>query len=149
MIQAFEAGTICGERTASVRRNSRNQTIYRNIEPHRHAVAVDGCTVLRVGERAAAGRDDQMSGRELIEQDRSLDSPEVRFALLRKDLGDGRPLPLLDQLVDVHRLPVEPLRERTRHGRLARRHEPDEIDLVGSHAGGDATRRSSVSKKPG
>ena len=54
-------------------------------------------------------------------------------------------LALLDELVDVDRAPVEPLRQRARNGRLAGGHETDQIHFVGFHA----TSRSSVSKKAG
>ena len=70
---------------------------------------------------------------------------EVRLAVPREDLGDRQALALLDQLVDVHGLPVEAPRQRAADARLAGRHETDQIHLVGLHA----TSRPSVSKKPG
>jgi len=62
-----------------------------------------------------------------------------------KNLGDRLTLAPLDQLVDVRRLPIEPLRQRPRHRRFAGGHEADQIDLVCLHE----ARRSSVSKNMG
>ena len=59
--------------------------------------------------------------------------------------ADGLPLALLDHFVDVDRLPSKAPGQRSCDGRLAGRHEADEIDLVGGHP----TSRPSVSKKPG
>ena len=76
----------------------------------------------------------------------------------REDFPDREAFALLDELVDVDGLPIEPRRERARHGRLAGRHEPDEINLVRFHTVRDpqdapgpllAMSRFSVSKKPG
>ena len=70
---------------------------------------------------------------------------EVRLATAREDVGDGPPLACFDQLVDVLGAPAEPRGERARDGRLAGRHESDEINLVGRHR----VSRASSSKKPG
>ena len=77
--------------------------------------------------------------------DGSFDRTEVRLAGPREDLGDRHVLACLDELVDVHRRPIEPFGERPRQRRLARGHETDQIDLFRSHA----TSRSRVSKKSG
>src|SRR5207245_4402222 len=91
----------------------------------------------------------------------ALDSAEVRFAVSREHVGDCEPLARFDQLVDVFGAPPETRRQQPRDGRLSRRHEADEIDLVGrprdrvvwcNHVRNhslDRAIRSSSSKKPG
>ena len=86
-----------------------------------------------------------MPGSYLLQQDRALRGAEVWLAMLRKNIGDRLMLAPLDELIDVDRLPAEPLRQRARHGSFTRGHETDQIHLVGFHA----TSRSSVSKKLG
>src|SRR5919108_152854 len=70
---------------------------------------------------------------ELLEQHRAFGSAEVSFAACREHVGHRHPLTALDELVDVHGFPVEPLRERAGHRRFARAHEAHQIHLVGSH----------------
>ena len=54
-----------------------------------------------IDERAAAGRDDEVPGLELVGEHGAFERPEVRLAVAREDVGDGHVLALLDQLVDV------------------------------------------------
>ena len=76
-------------------------------------------------------------------QDLALDGAEVRLAVPGEDVRHRPPLARLDQLVDVLGAPAESRREHPRHRRLARRHESDEIDLIGRHRDGSAARSSS------
>src|SRR5438045_2270494 len=77
MIQAFESRSIGGERPAAIGRHAANQPVERYVEPDRDAVGVDRRAVLHVGERAAAGRDDDVAGANLVEQNLSFDVTEV------------------------------------------------------------------------
>ncbi len=150
--QFEEAGAIGGQGPAAVGGDAGHQAVYRHVQPDRQTVPVDGGPILWVGKGAAAGGDDEMARGKLLEEDRALDGAKVRLAVMREDAGDRVALARFDQLVDVHRLPVEPLRERPRQRGFARRHEPDEIDLVGLHAADEpprSRRPSSVSKKSG
>ena len=106
---------------------------------------VDRAAVVGLDERAAAGGHDDVAQRQQDPEDLALDRAEVRLAELREDLRDRPPLARFDQLVDVLGPPAEPLGQRARDGRLAGRHEPDEVDLVRRHR----VSRSSASKKPG
>ena len=89
--------------------------------------------VLGVGERAAAGRDDDVAHRLQELEDLAFDRAEVRLAVLREDLGDRQPLAPLDEIVDVLGSPAQPRGQRARDRALAAGHEADEIDLVGRH----------------
>jgi hypothetical protein len=51
-------------------------------------------------------------------QDLALDRPEIRFALPREEVGDGRALAGFDQLVDVFSAPPETARDPARDGGL-------------------------------
>src|ERR1019366_1006165 len=109
------------------------------------AIAVDRGPVLGIDEGPAAGGDHAVARRHLLQEHRPLDGAEVGFAVPGEDVGDRQMLALLDELVDVRRLPIEALGERARDCRLAGRHEPDEVHLVRLHA----MSRSRVSKKSG
>jgi hypothetical protein len=104
---------------------------------------------LRVGERAPAGGDHDVTRGELFHEHLAFDRAEVGLAVSREDLGHRGALLLLDQLIDVHRLPVETLRQRTRQGGLSGRHEADEIHLVCFHGDPqDSTRSRAFSVSP-
>jgi len=103
---------------------------------------------LRVGEGAPAGRNHEVTRGELFHEHLAFDRAEIGLAMFRENLGHRRPLLLLDELVDVHRLPVETLRQRTRQRGLSGRHEADEIHLVCFH-GDPQDRRGPPSRKLG
>ena len=63
----------------------------------------------------------------------------------RVERGDGAALARLDQHVDVFDAPAQRASDVGRDGRLAGRHEPDEIDLVDGHD----VRAASSSRNPG
>ena len=156
MIQALEPGTVGGQGAPAVNGNALDKSIHGHIEPDRHAVLVDHGAILRVRKRPSACRHHKVTGIDLLEKDRVLDSPEIRLPMASEDLRHRKALTLLDQFVDIHVPPVEASCQRARHTRLAGGHEADEIDFVGSHTcpnapslSDDATKRSSVSKNPG
>ncbi len=71
VVQPLELGAVGGEGAPAVDRQAVDDAIERRVEPHRHAVAIDGGAVLRVDERAAAGGDDQVPRLELRDEDRA------------------------------------------------------------------------------
>src|ERR1044071_5072718 len=88
LIQAFERRAIGGERAAAVGGHAIDEAVEGHVEPDRYAVLIDRRAVLQVGERAAAGRDDDVAASELLGDDLALDGPEVGLAFTREDVGD-------------------------------------------------------------
>ena len=131
---------IGGERPAAVGREAVDDLGERHVEPDRQPVAVDGRTVLRRDEGAAAGGDHEVAQGQLVDQNGAFDGAEIRLAVAREDRGDCASLARLDPLVDVVDPPVETLAEGPRERRLAGGHEPDQVHLVGFHASSAAER---------
>ena len=92
-----------------------------DVEPDDGAVAQHQLPVARIDDGAAAGGDDRAALRQERDQLLALDGAEVRLALLPEDGRDVAPLALLDPLVDVLGLPVEPPRQRARDAWSCRR----------------------------
>src|SRR5204863_9650556 len=113
--------------------------------PRGHGIEVDERAIFRIHERASAGRDHHVPQRLNDAQDVTFGGSEVRLALTDENLRNRLPLALLDELVDVFRLPVQAVRERARHRALSAGHESDQIDLVEHHAVSSARSRA----KPG
>ncbi len=128
----------CARLAASGRRPSSGmrgmRSAERQIDPDRDAVEVDRAAILGVGERAAAGGDNELADRLENAQDLALDRSKVRLALLREDLRDRAALARFHQIVDVLGAPAEARGERAGDRALAACHEAHEIDLVRRHA---------------
>ena len=143
--QPLHLRSVGGKRTTAVGRQSGDKFLERNVEPHGHAVHVDGDTVIRVIERSTPRGDDAVTKGKKQAQNVPLDRAKVRLAAFGEDLGNGSPLAGFDQLVNVLRAPPESLGEKPRHSGLARGHEPDQINFVRPHR----VSRASSSKNPG
>ena len=146
VIQAFERRAIGRQRPAAVGRHPGDQPLQRHVEPDRDPVAVDHRPVLRIDERAAAGRDHEVTRAELLQRARRVRrARKYGSPCLREDLGDRHRAPAVRSARRCRPPASRAACQRARHRRLARGHEADEIHLVRFHA-----RRagSSVSKKP-
>src|SRR5688500_18399977 len=131
MVKPLELDAVGRKWTPAVGWHAGHNALKGYIQPDRYAVAVDCGAVLRIHESATARRDHDVAQRDLFEQDRALQRPEIRLPPLREDVGDRRTLTLFNERVDVGRLPSQPSRKRARHGRFPGSHEADEINLVG------------------
>ena len=102
-VEPLELRPVGRERPPAVERNARDQIRERHVDPDRHAVEVDRRPVVGVGERAAAGGDDDVAHG--LEEAEDLASRPIgsRLALAREDIGDGHALAPLDEIVDVLR----------------------------------------------
>ena len=54
--QALELRSVDGQRAPAVRRQTRDDAIEGDIEPHRDAIALHDGAILRIDERSATGR---------------------------------------------------------------------------------------------
>ncbi len=105
--QALQLAAVRGQRAAAVGRDSGDHQSEGHVQPDRHAVHVHRRAILGVHEGPAACRDDGVAEREQELENVALDGAEVRFSLLREDVGDGPALACFDQLVDVFGPPAE------------------------------------------
>src|SRR5947209_2330992 len=96
---------VAGKGTPAILRYTRNQPLDWRVEPDSGAVGLDDRAVLRVDERAAAGRHHGVPDGHLIGQHRAFDPAKVRLTVLREDVRHRSPFALLDELVDVHEAP--------------------------------------------
>ena len=128
--EVFHLHPFGGERTAAIAGNARDQLFEGDVEPHRHAVHVDGGPVFRVHERAAAGGDDDVAKGEQQAQDVAFGGSKIGLAVLREDIGDRATLARLDQFVDVLGPPLQSCREGSCDGTFPSRHEAHQIDFV-------------------
>src|SRR4051812_8254563 len=66
--QPLELRAVRGQRAPAVARQTGDHAVEGDIEPYRDAVAVHRGAVLWIDERAAACRDDKMTGSYLLQQ---------------------------------------------------------------------------------
>src|SRR5262249_9034250 len=109
--EPLELLAIARERTATVRRDARQQLVKRHVEPDRQSVQVDGRAILGIHERPAARRDDDVSKRQQQTDDIAFHAAEVWLTVPGEDISNRAAFARLDQLVDVFGPPSQPGRQ--------------------------------------
>ena len=139
VIELLHLRTVGRQRAAAVSGDPLEDACQRNIEPGDRAVGKHQRPVVRLGERAAAGGDDDLPLRQQIAEHVALLLAEIGFTALGKRSRRPIAAPRFDAIVNVLDTPAEPAAQRPRHGRLAGAHEPDKINLVRVHARSDSS----------
>jgi hypothetical protein len=132
LVATAKLGLVACQRPVALP-NPLPRRVHIDLEKHvEREVRERGAREGRLDDSAAGGdhRPVAVAQQQLFHQDLGLQRAKAVLAVLRKDLRDRRLQLLLDHLVEVEELPVQPSCHLTADRRLAGSHEADEDDVL-------------------
>jgi len=137
-VQGLHLRAIRCQRPPAVGRHALDHVLERQIEPCYGTIRQHQSPIVRLDERSATRRDNDVPQRQELAQCHSFQLPKVWLSLLRENRRHVPVLPRLDALVDILDAPAGASAKCPGNRCLARSHEADKIQLVGFHARSDS-----------